>query len=662
MKNKFLSLLFLFSLYLTSSYATPRTWTNQGADNGTVHSLGNGKMLVYGQGPQIIKIYPSPYTSPSLYNLLLDEKKPVTVTSSRKKGTAVWEHEISSENDRLASMIDYVDPELPVMIRHLEIKASLTFRLELAQGISVMEDRNAGTTRRSLLLRTKPGALIYQNYVYPNPIYHEIRLEGGGSIERSQEEENVYYLTCSEGIMDILLIGGPDYSSMIMNREEIMMLGHHELLNRTEAWWQDFTQRRYPFDEKLPTDLPLRQELLQIIDDVSVMIRTQQATEGAVMAGYPYPLGYVRDQYGVSRGYLALGYFEEAKNILEFYHEIWRKTGELHCAQGIGVDGIFHIHENDEVESPGYLILQAFDLLEKTGDNDFIEELTPMLEWCWEVQKKHLAGNMLPFNGDETYVAGGILPRSALNDGSAEATLLFIEGGERFMQWLETTGKWSREKISSERKIIKTVKDDYRKNFWKNKQLITNNPDRLDHIEAPRFRHGVCERGGPECLVYGRVGFGGIDWTEKDENGRYQCANCIALGSLPAADKTIFNLLTVSLTPQYFQSDLFTPKEIKPVLEKIYTSYQATGVLTSRTEGLEKNNNRSVGYDYGLVLFNMMKTNSPGSEDIYRKTISIADETGAWSEYYLGTAPSGTRCRPWESAINLEALIEFAKP
>ena len=57
----------------------------------------------------------------------------------------------------------------------------------------------------------------------------------------------------------------------------------------------------------------------------------------------------------------------------------------------------------------------------------------------------------------------------------------------------------------------------------------------------------------------------------------------------------------------------------------------------------------------------MLKTGTAGSEDVYLKTLEIADEIGAWSEYYLGDIPSGTRCRPWESAINMEALIEFAK-
>jgi hypothetical protein len=46
---------------------------------------------------------------------------------------------------------------------------------------------------------------------------------------------------------------------------------------------------------------------------------------------------------------------------------------------------------------------------------------------------------------------------------------------------------------------------------------------------------------------------------------------------------------------------------------------------------------------------------------VYDKTLSVVDQEGSWSEYYLNDKPSGTRCRPWESAINIEAVINWAK-
>jgi len=46
---------------------------------------------------------------------------------------------------------------------------------------------------------------------------------------------------------------------------------------------------------------------------------------------------------------------------------------------------------------------------------------------------------------------------------------------------------------------------------------------------------------------------------------------------------------------------------------------------------------------------------------LYEKTLGLLDSTGAWSEYYLAGVPRGTRCRPWESAINLEAALRWAE-
>ena len=100
-----------------------------------------------------------------------------------------------------------------------------------------------------------------------------------------------------------------------------------------------------------------------------------------------------------------------------------------------------------------------------------------MLEWAWEVQKKNLVLDMMPFDGDETYVAGGLLPRSALNDGSAEATLLFLESGKKLVNWAERHHQWPhRARGRGARACSDAVQRNYRKNFWRDGRLITNNP------------------------------------------------------------------------------------------------------------------------------------------------------------------------------------------
>ena len=44
-----------------------------------------------------------------------------------------------------------------------------------------------------------------------------------------------------------------------------------------------------------------------------------------------------------------------------------------------------------------------------------------MLEWALDALKMNLDDGMLPFKGDETNIAGGILPRKVMYNGSGMA-------------------------------------------------------------------------------------------------------------------------------------------------------------------------------------------------------------------------------------------------
>ncbi len=153
-------------------YGADRVWNNQGEDNGTVHSLGNGRMLVYETGPDVTTLYPGPYTSPSLYKLFLEDDRPVEVKSERETGSAIWHHEVSADGTSLGSMTDFVDADLPCMVRHLDLEKGMRFRLELIPDLQVQVVNSDGGGK--LMIRMDPGERIYQYYVYPKPLYHQI--------------------------------------------------------------------------------------------------------------------------------------------------------------------------------------------------------------------------------------------------------------------------------------------------------------------------------------------------------------------------------------------------------------------------------------------------------------------------------------------------------
>ena len=88
-------------------------------------------------------------------------------------------------------------------------------------------------------------------------------------------------------------------------------------------------------------------------------------------------------------------------------------TATLKCTEH-RFPGIFHIHENDGVEITGYLVVQALISIKRAAAGSTWIPCSPMLKWALEVQMKHLKNDMLPFNGDRTYIAGGFLPRYAM--------------------------------------------------------------------------------------------------------------------------------------------------------------------------------------------------------------------------------------------------------
>jgi hypothetical protein len=233
-------------------------------------------------------------------------------------------------------------------------------------------------------------------------------------------------------------------------------------------------------------------------------------------------------------------------------------------------------------------------------------------------------------------------------DGSAEATLLFITGGAKLIACAEKNKWWNAALVGQNRKILRETVRHYRENFFHQGRLYCNNPGRTQGLSFPAFRHGVCEAQGAGCEFYG--------WTQKNKNNRYLCPVCFARMDLPGTIPKTYLIQSVSLMPLYMGATLFTHPEIDSMTAEILRSYHSTGRLPSRPDG-----NTTVGYDYGLLLFNLTLLGSPSQKEIYEKMLSLLDDTGSWVEYYADGRPTGTRYRPCESSINLEAAIDYAE-
>jgi len=635
--NKLL-LVFLLGFSAISVYSQKST--------GALHCLGNGQYCVYQEGMEIKSLFGPTYSSPSYLQLNLSDKNMVVV-STRLPGSAIWKHSVQLNGEKVAEITDFVDSKLPVFVRNIVATKSFVLDLNILKDpiLTVLDNSSeySGKAVSALMIHKDRGLPLYGVYMHPYEQFQQILVRGNANLQKGIES-NRYDLNISTGQSEIYFVGGPLFQESAENTDQILAISYNDLYNRTSDSWKKFTERRIDFASHLTGKNRDRQLILDQIDNVAVLLKTQQSDEGAVLAGNFYHLGYVRDQYGVSRGFLALGYFDEAKKILDFYWQIWRKFGVLHNAQAIGVPGVFHIHENDEVEMTGYLIIQAFDYLKKTNDIRFVKTILPMLQWAWDVQKKNLVKNMLPFNGDETYVAGGILPRTTLNDGSSESTLLFIQGGRMLLPFLKSNNLVNMDSIWSDEKLMLAVSEHYGENFIQERKIMANNPLRMSIAEMPEFRHGVCAGGH------------GVVYTRKDKNGNYLCPKCLMeKKEFPPYERKSFYIPSIALTPKYIGSDLIPEKLLVQNIEVIKDNYLKSGQISSRP-GL----NKVIGYEYGFFLYALSKYHDPLADQVFRDAMSVVDESGAWVEYYQNGKPMGCRYRPWESAINIEAVIEYA--
>ncbi|HBG56395.1 MAG TPA: hypothetical protein DDX07_00090 [Porphyromonadaceae bacterium] len=609
-----------------------------------LHCLGNGSYCVFGQGADIESIFGPGYSSPSYLQITVQG---VDSTSSiRMPGTAIWEHTLYKGGEVIARFTDFIDSESAIYTRMVDCRAAFTMDIHVVEDDKITlangwyDDSSKHSS--SLLIYKDRGLSIYGNYDHPYEQFQHIYTKG--NIGLKQKEQYVYTLSFEPGVSELYCIGGSSFQQCEENSRLATMRTASFLLERTKKYWHSYTNRRTNFEQLIPDNFPQKKEVVDQIDNVAVILKTQQSDQGSVIAGHRYHLGYVRDQYGVSRGFLAMGYYDEARKILQFYWEIWKDFGYIRNAQAIGVPGVFHQHENDEVEITGYLIIQAFDYLYKTNDTDFVKKILPMLEWAWEVQKKHLVKGMLPFNGDETYVAGGILPRSALNDGSAEATLLFIESGQQLLSFVEENRMWKAASVASDREVIKQTKAAYLQNFVSNRQIMANNPSRLTIEAMPPYRHGFC------------AGSHGVLETKKDNGGNYLCPKCIAEGlTFPVIERKTYFLPSLALTPAYFGSSLIPQDILDYNLSVIIDNYNRKGQVSSREDSAV-----TIGYEYGFFLYALTKQKEKLAKRILADMLSVVDETGAWVEYYHNGIPMGCNYRPWESAINIEAMILYA--
>lgn len=619
-------------------------WNSRTKDDGAVHAIGNGKFIVYGQGPGFFKIAGPSYSSPDYGSAEIDGcGTELSAETERLPHTNTWRSTVRSKAG-IMILTDAMDPVYNLFKRRVTSEITCRMKMNLHGYVKeyTFENYPCGRQSRTCHVYIIPKGTSY----FTGCPYHEenrLFIMTDGCMTYSPENK-CFLIAPGEGEITFAAAKTPETGEQLA-----FAVSGEDIFARSEADWRQYLAKGEKARSKIPAGHPEAGRMHAAFESIAAVIRSQQSGDGGIMAGQFYPMAYVRDQAGTIRGLLKMNYIEEAQAVLKFWHRKWRIFGNLHNAETMGNDNARLMFSNDEAEVPAYVVLSAFAYYDASGDDEFLKSISDMLLWAVSVQIPHLGHGMTGFSADETYIAGGFYPRPFIYHGSAESTLLFIESTNRFLEFSARHPIMPEEETGRIRQAVHEAEALYKKNFVINGVFYGNNPERENYNKPPRFHFGYCD-----CdIIMKRPS--PLTWLERGEHGIYRCPACLHEKPDMPYDKTKrYRLGSVALLPPYYRSKLFNKEETAQNADMYIETFKRKNLISSNIES-----DRSLGYDYGLLLYNLVYLGHPLKDKALTFMLDRLDSTGAWAEYYDCGKPYNCRCRPWESAINMDALVYY---
>ena len=601
--------------------------------------VGNGKVAMGGLGADIEQLFAPCYSLPSVMSLhMLD--RTIIAHNHRIKGSACYVTDLEKDGQRIGQMTDFTHPELPVFIRCFSLDFPLTFSMESAFSTTNPNIQRNGMTL--FLLEIPEGTTVFSKAKTDKETWCSLALSYGCKVHNWQ-------ITFPAGKSHLMFVGGThgqfgtqSFANCIGLFEQMANADPKSILEQSLENWRNILSN-IRVNTSVLQSIPDAEEL---IEAVAVALITQTSETGGVIAGAFYHLAYGRDMYGVFRGYMALGLYEYARRMICYLTDVYRQKGYLPNASGLGMS-CSHRHENDEVEQTGYDLLEMLEFVLVTNDVAFLAERMDYVRYLMNAQVKHLVDGMLPFNGDETYIAGGIFPRSGIDHGSMEATALYIKSVRGMTALCRRHGLLTQDELDAHSIIAESAAWRFPYHFLDGQTVYINDPARAANAELPLHRHGVC------------LGCSRMTNLLRDDQGAFLCPDCYGKVSVPRCTERYSTDCAVWMT-EFVDSNLLPARVVRAAVERSIASIRQSNYGQS-------NPHNTVGYEYGVILYTASNHLPKEQLGLYRDLLDelLKDRVqgAVWTEYYQGGNPSAACCpyRPWESAINLCGILKFAE-
>jgi len=398
---------------------------------------------------------------------------------------------------------------------------------------------------------------------------------------------------------------------------------HDRLLADTLTWWK----------EKLAPTVHVTsgdRRLEDLVEGLKVLLLVQQDAQGGVCPMVNFKGVWLRDSNGPLLGFLHSGLYENARRLLTYY----RQASALHgfTAREFPLD--LNVESDpdlttekwaasgtDRCEVPSFVVLQHAWWLDATGDKTLLER-----HWHYvrrnaihQVLIDGLHGPLQTFNGDETYMGGAYYSLFPTRSGypnalirpdaySADSMFEYVAAHEAMVRLARIMGR---------------------------------------HEDCTTFENSAARMRES------------IEWHMwLPEDGRYAPA-----------------LSPVSFEPHHAP---FAPINLRPIWvgylspddEKARSNLEGTLRWLWRPPGLVRMTpfmDHFIGCAPGYLVSNLAAVRHPKAAAAFSALIDSASTSGEWVEVHKPDRPSygygdgryANRLRPWESGINLDAILFY---
>ncbi len=403
-------------------------------------------------------------------------------------------------------------------------------------------------------------------------------------------------------------------------------------------WWGKKLAATAGFD----TD---HRKLRDLVEDWKVMMLVQRCAEsGAVSPMVNYRGAWVRDSTGPILLFLRLGMPDAARDCLRYFFRATRLRHEVPNHVPLDLDfaplegGVATDWSRVAVppaEVPSWIILQHLWYWRATRDTALIREHWPLLEACIKGQRREQEV-LLPFHGDETWLHGALYSTHPVRVGDGSG-FIADDGGRDRRAYSFASGVLFLMALNAIGELGDCIDKDARPEAWK--------------------------RGQPEDAPGKRWGLRGFQFKQELEK-RYWLADeglfAPALSPVGAQPHRA-PFADVNLLPLWVGFTFTTGEMSRDNLKNTLARLWRRGVRVGSTPSV----GWSCGHLQGKLLVALAERDAAGRLDCIDELLRLAEPAGEWAELY---DPEGrpaaaydpqwpNRCRPWESGVNLDALL-----